>query len=312
MTKPAGSKEPKTDNQPTGRGAAWRLMRPRQWPILTAQFVVSMLLAVPVIDSGWSAWVAGLDGLQVAVAWLAWVVLLNGGTLAYNSAYDRDTTAVAYLATPPQPPSWLAGFSLGLMLTGALLGAVVVGPVFGAVVAACGLLSVLYSHPAVRLKSRPGWDLLVNMVGYGGATTFAGIWTLTQSSPTASSWWFTIGFSLLFGSFYPLTQIYQTADDLRRGDQTLTTALGVRRSLALALGLGVGATAALWAGCEIADRGQWSGLLLAIAGLWCGHLIWWWVQANNWSDKKHEHGMYRALALWAMLDVALAVAWLHG
>ena len=45
--------------------------------------------------------VRSLAPLPLAGAWLAWVVLLNGGTLAYNSAWDRDTGAVAYLRRPP-------------------------------------------------------------------------------------------------------------------------------------------------------------------------------------------------------------------
>ena len=292
--------------------AGLRLMRPAQWPILTAQLTVSMLLAAPVVGPEWTSWLAGLNGPLLAMAWLAWVVLLNGGTLAYNSAYDRDTTPVAYLAAPPVPPKGLATAALIAMGLGAVLGALLVGPVFGAVIAGCVVLSVLYSHPAVRLKSRPGWDLMVNMVGYGGATTLAGLLAITHSAPSTSGWWFTIGFSLLFGSFYPLTQIYQTADDLRRGDRTLTTALGIRPSLALALGLGLGAGASLLAGCLIASRAGWLWLLVAVLVLWCGHLIWWWLCAANWSDKNHERGMYRALALWALVDVALAVVWLLG
>ena len=302
--------------------AALRLMRPAQWPILTAQLLVSMLLAAPPLDHTWPEWLASLDGWSLdgwsldgwalGMAWLTWVVLLNGGTLAFNSAYDRDTTPVAYLARPPLPPSWLARAALLAMGLGALLGTVLVGPAYGGVLAGCVVLSVLYSHPAVRLKSRPGWDLMVNMVGYGGATTLAGLLAITDGSPSFSGWMFTIGFSLLFGSFYPLTQIYQTADDRRRGDRTLTTALGIRPALWLALGLGLGAAAALIFGCVAGGRVAWLGLLIVALGLWCGHLVWWLRRAASWSDKNHERGMYRALALWATVDVALAVVWLAG
>ena len=33
-----------------------------------------------------------------------WVVCLNGGTLALNSAFDRDEGDIAYLRQPPTPP----------------------------------------------------------------------------------------------------------------------------------------------------------------------------------------------------------------
>ena len=38
-----------------------------------------------------------------------WVVCLNGGTLALNSAFDRDEGDIAYLRRPPLPPRHLAG-----------------------------------------------------------------------------------------------------------------------------------------------------------------------------------------------------------
>ena len=47
-----------------------------------------------------------------------WVICLNGGTLALNSAFDRDEGDVAYLRQPPPPPRRLAAFSLGLMVPG--------------------------------------------------------------------------------------------------------------------------------------------------------------------------------------------------
>ncbi|MGH7592960.1 MAG: hypothetical protein ACRELE_03790, partial [Gemmatimonadales bacterium] len=60
-------------------------LRPAQWPVLAAHTALGWLLA------------AGLHRPD-AQAWLgiaAWVVLLNGGTLALNSAFDRDTADIA-------------------------------------------------------------------------------------------------------------------------------------------------------------------------------------------------------------------------
>jgi len=292
--------------------AALRLTRPAQWPILTAQLTVGMLLAAPVLGSDWSAWSAQLSWLRLGTAWLAWVVLLNGGTLAFNSAYDKDTGPVAYLACPPPPPAWLARAALGAMMLGSGLGLALVAPQFGLVVGCCTVLSVLYSHPATRWKSRPGLDLVVNVVGYGAGTTLAGLSAVRGGWPTESGWWFAVGFGLLFGSFYPLTQIYQTRADRQRGDRTLTTALGIRPSLVVALGLGLAASAALLQGCHAEGRLGWPGVLVGVMVLWCGHLVWWLAQAGHWTDQDHERGMYRALGLWATVDIALAVVWLRG
>ena len=131
------------------------------------------------------------------------MVLLNGGTLAYNSAYDRDTGPVAYLPTPPVPPRGLATGALALMGCGAVVGGALVGPRFGQVTAACVVLSVLYSHPRPRWKARPGLDLLVNMAGYGAGTTIAGLLAGRAASGAAAAAgapWLVAGFAALFGS----------------------------------------------------------------------------------------------------------------
>jgi 4-hydroxybenzoate polyprenyltransferase len=282
-------------------------MRPRQWPILTAQLLVGVLLAQP--DRSQLGALAAPDALAtVGAAWLAWVVLLNGGTLAYNSAWDRDTGPVAYLARPPRPPAGLAEAALGAMAAGALLGASAVGTRFGHVTAACVALAVLYSHPAPRLKARPGLDLLVNMAGYGAGTTLAGLLAgraATGQAPGPDDPWLVAGFALLFGSLYPLTQIYQAAADTARGDRTLTTALGVRPALALALVLGVLAAGAL---LRTAPAGPGSALVGGACALWLAHLGQWLARAGRLDDGAHERGMYVALGLWALVDAALVAA----
>jgi hypothetical protein len=285
--------------------AALRLTRPRQWPILSAQLAVGVLLARTPDAPAPAA-------LPLAAAWLAWVVLLNGGTLAFNSAYDRDVGPVAYLRRPPQPPRGLAGWATGWMAAGALLGWWAVGPLFGAVTAACVGLSILYSHPVTRWKARPGLDLLVNMAGYGAGTTLAGLaaagaagWSGVRPDAPAAAW-FVGGFALLFGSLYPLTQIYQHGADRERGDRTLATALGPRPSLLLALVLGAAASALLL-GAPVSSPAWARWALAGVLTVWLGHLAWWWLRAPRWPPARHERGMYHALALWGLVDVALVL-----
>lgn len=326
--------------------AAWQLLRPAQWPILTGQFLVAVMLMSP-RASGGGCWLNGSALLVLACGWLCWVVLLNGGTLAFNSAYDRDQGPVAYLPSPPQPPSWLAGFALVLMIAGVVLGALVLGTAFGLVTGVCLFLSVLYSHPAVRLKSLPGWDLAINVVGYGAATTLAGLLTgkaaylglptgacattgpdllafPAVALPVAGSplehqftqvlsggrMWLVLGFGLLFGSFYPGTQIYQAEEDRQRGDRTLTTALGIRSALLLALLLGVLAAASMLLAWQDAPR-RWV-MLVPLGGLlaWLGHLARWWLRSEAMNPQQHEKGMYRSLTLWAVVDALVLAGWL--
>ncbi len=287
--------------------AAWALMRPAQWPILTAQLAVGVVLAAGP-DGPY-----GHHGLILAAAWLSWVVLLNGGTLAFNSFYDRDTGPVAYLSHPPPPPPWLGRAAVGWMLAGAVLGAVTVSAAFGTLTGGCVALSWLYSHPAARWKSRPGLDLMVNILGYGAGTTAAGILVGLAATPLPPAYdqplaWITAGFGLLFGSFYPLTQIYQHGDDMRRGDRTLATALGVVRSLDLALVLGAAAGAAMLRGLACHGGGM-APAALPLA-LWLGHLVWLRMTWHRRGEREWEKAMYRGLALWALIDAGLVTAWL--
>ncbi|MHB8080352.1 MAG: UbiA family prenyltransferase, partial [Candidatus Krumholzibacteriia bacterium] len=124
-----------------------------------------------------------------------------------------------------------------------------------------------------------------------------------------AGWRLAAGFGLLFGSFYPLTQIYQIDPDRRRGDRTLAVRLGPRRAQLAALALGAAATpcflgtAARWAGPGAGGRpAPWLALGL---GLWLLHLAVWLARGARLRARQQEAGMYRALALWALVDAAV-------
>ncbi|MFH1845599.1 MAG: UbiA family prenyltransferase [bacterium] len=291
-------------------------LRPRQWPILTCQLLVSGLLATSCSEVilGKTALPAGTAPVwQGLLAWFVWVVCLNGGTLAFNSAYDQDEGDVAYLRAPPPPPAHLVSCSLFLMLVGIGL-AFLVSAAFGWITALCGALSIVYSHPRTRWKGIAGADLGVNMVGYGGCTTLAGIVAgqtimagdSALTDPT--TWYLVAGFGLLFGSCYPLTQIYQLDEDQQRGDRTLVAALGLHRSLWLAVALTLAAAVPFYFATAPDRAGgvTWphTGPLLAFFA-WLVHLGWWLARAERMGPCDHERGMYRALGLWAVMDISL-------
>jgi 4-hydroxybenzoate polyprenyltransferase len=262
----------------------------------------------------------GLDGavrgqrLGPAAAGLAaWVVGLNGGTLAINSAFDCDEGDVAYLRSPPPPPAHLFAFGLSLMGAG-LVVACLLPRSYLLAYALCFVLSVVYSVPPVRLKGVAGADWLINMWGFGTLTPLAG-WTATGLPLTTPGVLVLLAFCPLFAAFYPLTQIYQIEEDRARGDHTLTIRLGVSRSLVVALVAAVLAFAMLAAaGAAAGWRGggrdlfRWT--LLAAAGLgWAAVLLPWMARHASWPPERHQRGMYAALGAWAGTDLAVAVAW---
>jgi 4-hydroxybenzoate polyprenyltransferase len=240
------------------------------------------------------------------------VVCLNGGTLALNSAFDRDEGDIAYLRNPPPPPSRLAGFALLLMAAGQVT-ALALPPAYRAAYAICFLLSVLYSVPPIRLKAVAGADWLINMVGFGTLTPFAG-WASTGRPLETTDAIVLLAFCPLFAALYPLTQLYQLEEDARRGDRTLALRLGARRSLDAAL-LAAAVAFALfaWAGARSGWPEASEGLRWAVLGLallaWLAVLIPWRTELHRLSPRDHQRRMYHALAAWAVTDLAVVLTW---
>jgi 4-hydroxybenzoate polyprenyltransferase len=298
------------------RGAGYRLLgpwfdyllhtRPAEWPIMAAHTLVGYLLAVGLG--------AAQRGERLASALLGiglWVVCLNGGTLALNSAYDRDEGDIAYLRRPPPPPKHLATFGFWLMILG-LLGAFLLPAGYRAAYAVCLGLSVLYSVPPFRFKAVPGADWIINMVGFGTLTPYAG-WAATGIPLDQTRGLVLLAFCPLFAALYPLTQIYQFEEDSRRGDRTLALMLGVRNSLLVSIGAAAGAfallaLAGLRAGWGLGDVRRWLPLAVCAVAWGVVLLPWLWRQAGM-NARDHQRGMYHALGAWALTDAAVVLVW---
>lgn len=282
-------------------------LRPAEWPIMAAHTAVGYLLAV-----GLAGLRSGQHAAAVLLGLVLWVVCLNGGTLALNSAFDRDEGDVAYLRRPPPPPVRLATFSLLLMSAGQLA-ALTLPAGYAVAYAVCFVLSVLYSVPPFRLKAVAGADWAINMVGFGTLTPYAG-WAATGIPVDLARGLVLIGFCPLFAALYPLTQLYQVEEDVRRGDRTLASALGPGRSLDAALGTAVAAfmlfaAGGVGAGWRLPGDGWRWGLLALAATAWAAVLMPWRARAAMLSSAEHQARMYRALAAWAVTDVVVVLAW---
>jgi chlorophyll synthase len=122
---------------------------------------------------------------------------------------------------------------------GALVGAAVVSAAFCAVMATFLVLAWAYSVPPVRLKSRPGADVLVNGIGVGVLPLLAG-WSVAR--PITSFPWVMLvgGFSVAAALYVPTTLVDHAAD-AAAGCRTVATRLGP--STAYQLGLGAWITA---------------------------------------------------------------------
>ena len=274
-------------------------LRPRAWFIVSAHMSVGFLL------SNGLAFARECLGRWV-LAVVAWGMLGNGGTLAINSAFDQDEGDIGYLEDPPPAPRYLAHFALVLMALGIPI-ALSLGYRFSIAYGICFVMSVLYSVPPFRFKARAGLDVLINATGFGALTIYAG-WAATGRSLTAPITNVVIAFFWFFVGFYPLTQIYQMAEDTRRGDYTLALALGKQNALRLGiLGVGVGFA---FLTLEVALR-YWAGrsVALALALLaWAAVLIPWYLRQQQVDIAYEQRSFYRALYAWALTDIAVLVA----
>jgi 4-hydroxybenzoate polyprenyltransferase len=298
-----------------GRAAGYRVLgrsfdyllhlRPAEWPIVAAHTALGALLASGTGDA-WSAAPVG----SMLLGLVLWVICLNGGTLAINSAWDHDEGDIAYLRRPPPPPAGLFRFGLGLMLAGQALALLLPAP-FALLYAICCVLSVLYSVPPWRLKAMPGADWFINMWGFGTFTPWAG-WASTGVSLDVTHALVLVAFCPLFAALYPLTQLYQVEEDRRRGDRTFALWLGERRSLLVAVVASLVAFALLaWAGVRSGwPVASWRWAVIALAlGSWMAVLLPWLRTAGTRSPGEHQRGMYQALAAWAITDLAVLATW---
>lgn len=283
-------------------------LRPAEWPIMAAHTALGYFLAVGIPGAlAGEALGPGLAGLAI------WVLLLNGGTLAINSAFDEDEGDIGYLKAPPKPPRHLAAFALGLLVLGQGLALLLPRP-FAVAYAICFVMSLLYSVPPVRLKAVAGLDWVINMIGFGTLTPFAG-YAATGRAITPTHSLVLLAFVPLFASLYPLTQLYQFEEDQRRGDRTLALILGMRRSLLVAIAaavvaFGIFAWAAVgsqW-GLGGSDLVRWGGLALAAAA-WGWVLLPWLRRHREMTPDQHQAGMYAALVAWGVTDVVVILAW---
>lgn len=292
-----------------GRGFDYLLhLRPAEWPIMAAHTALGYVLAV-----GVSGALAGEQLGAAGLALLLWVICLNGGTLAINSAFDRDEGDIGYLKSPPPVPAGLGLFAFGLMAVGQVA-AFWLPPGFTIAYGICFLLSVVYSVPPFRFKAVAGVDWLINMWGFGTLTPYAGYAATGRGLPLDHGL-VLLAFCPLFAALYPLTQLYQFEEDQRRGDRTLALIIGMRWSLVVALvavllAFALFAIAGREAGWPARPDGwlRWSGLGLVLLA-WGRVLVPWLRRHRDMTPDLHQAGMYAALRAWAVTDVVVIFAW---
>lgn len=274
--------------------------RPRAWPIVTAHMTVGFILAQGLQFDAVSV-------KQWLLAVLAWGILGNGGTLAINSVYDKDEGDIGYLDNPPPLPPHLGLFSMILLLLG-FIPAAILGNAFFIAYAISFVMSLLYSVPPIRLKARAGWDVLINSIGFGALTIFAG-WAAAGAPVQHPIINIALAFFFFFVGFYPTTQIYQMEEDQQRGDLTIALALGKKNALRVCiLGIAIGF---VFLGIEAARSFGLRVIGLPVAVIAWAAVLLPWLRNHDRVDTQYEkRQFYLALYAWAITDLTVAIAFL--
>lgn len=152
-------------------------------------------------------------------------LLLYPASNAYNSFMDRDTESIGGVQHPQLPTKQLYYTSviLDLLAVGASF-FISIFFVIGVILFIAA--SKAYSYRKIRIKKYPVLSFVIASSFQGGMVYFLVFHGAAAGHPLNISMLPVIASSLLVGSFYPLTQIYQHRQDAADGVKTISMLLG--------------------------------------------------------------------------------------
>ncbi len=152
-------------------------------------------------------------------------VLLFGGATAYNSYWDKDEGPIGGLKNPPKMTGWMHIASLLMMYAG-WIWAWQVGMVYFLVYGVSLIFFWLYSTPFFRWKGKPHLSLVAIAFSTGFNSVLLG--SLAAGGAIDSVLILAAaGASFVLLSLYPVSQVYQSDEDGKRGDVTFTAHYGL-------------------------------------------------------------------------------------
>jgi len=195
------------------------------------------IISIGCVYLGWAiATRQVLPDFWILLGMLVTSVFISGSTFAYNDYADRDIDRMnmrkkgSLLVWGMLRPRLVLGLAAALALAGILV-SLLINLSFGALMGACLLLSLLYSNPHIKLKSRGGWDLAVNMLGIGVILPLAG-WSVARPVQQFPVFYLpSIAFGI--GTLYILTTLADRRIDRASGINTVVVRLGKTASIRL-------------------------------------------------------------------------------
>lgn len=154
-------------------------------------------------------------------------LLVYPSSNGYNSYMDRDTSPIGGLEKPLQPTRQL--FHVSLLMDGiAIVLSLLINPYFAAGVLLYILASRAYSYRGIRLKKYPIIGYLVVVIFQGALVFVLAYHGSSHDHSFHVPVWGVAAAAGLIGGYYPLTQVYQHAEDKADGVRTISYVLGKR------------------------------------------------------------------------------------
>lgn len=174
-----------------------------------------------------------INVFETITTFAIWHLLVYPASNGFNSYFDKDEGSIALIEKPPAVDKSLFYFSL-LLDAFALFLSLFVGWILFFAVLIYGIISKMYSHPKIRFKKYPIISFLIVFI-FQGAFIYWSTVIVIGNFDLIAVWDFNFILaglisSCLIGATYPLTQVYQHAEDLKRGDTTLSMLLGINGS----------------------------------------------------------------------------------
>jgi 1,4-dihydroxy-2-naphthoate polyprenyltransferase len=168
-----------------------------------------------------------IDWARAGLAFFILHLLIYPSSNGFNSYHDQDTGSIGGLKNPPKAPAVLVYITLVMDLVGVGLSVIFLSWQATALLLAYVLASRAYSHRGIRLKKHPILGYLVVFI-FQGAGVYGFVVYAVQPNFVFRDFLPLLIASLMMGGSYPITQIYQHAQDKADGVQTLSLLLGVR------------------------------------------------------------------------------------
>jgi chlorophyll synthase len=242
---------------PSRTWAAVRLSRPWFWPLGWGGAALGSVLATRTWLPPAATIPAGVAAMLVLgpLVWTAVLTVNDRHDLPSDRLNPRKATAplVTGALTVADLTRWHWWSSIAAVLLAA-----VVSPVFLAGTVLVLLLGRLYSVPPIRLKSRPGADVVVNALVIGALAPLAG-WVLHRPPGEYPPILILLGVLLAAALYLPTTVIDRTADQLA-GDRTAAVRWRAESCHRAGLVLWIAATALWLAVCHLGilvERDSW-------------------------------------------------------